>query len=198
MAHKSAIRKLITQQLNEIPCSDKSQRDKVLFDYINNWIGQYDFDQVCAYYPIKNEVNINWGELGYPMYLPRRINDKNIDFHKCTLNECKKDPSSQLYEPDSSFPQVNKSKMTLMLIPALAFNQEGYRLGYGGGYFDRLIDSWDTKYLVTLGVGYYEQLLKWKHDEHDKKLNHIFLADKSCAIKCFDIYHSGQVPGTSA
>lgn len=35
-------------------------------------------------------------------------------------------------------PPLAASDLTLLLVPALAIDQEGYRLGYGGGWYDRL------------------------------------------------------------
>jgi 5-formyltetrahydrofolate cyclo-ligase len=43
----------------------------------------------------------------------------------------------------------------LLFVPCLGFNAEGYRLGYGGGYYDRTLATWpgETK-PVTVGVAY--------------------------------------------
>ena len=44
----------------------------------------------------------------------------------------------------------------IVLVPALAFDQQGYRLGYGGGFYDRLLKIHPSA--LHLGVGYQEQL----------------------------------------
>jgi len=43
----------------------------------------------------------------------------------------------------------------LLLVPCVGFDADGYRLGYGGGYYDRTLAGWPgpTK-PITVGVGY--------------------------------------------
>ncbi|MCP5469521.1 MAG: hypothetical protein H7A36_03340 [Chlamydiales bacterium] len=45
----------------------------------------------------------------------------------------------------------------LILVPGLAFSPSGHRLGYGGGYYDRLLA---TLFCETIGVGFKEQLVE--------------------------------------
>jgi 5-formyltetrahydrofolate cyclo-ligase len=43
----------------------------------------------------------------------------------------------------------------LLLIPCVGFDAEGYRLGYGGGYYDRTLAAWPGgKQPVTVGIAY--------------------------------------------
>ncbi len=42
-------------------------------------------------------------------------------------------------EPDPSGSQIDAEAIDVVLIPLLAFDKRGYRVGYGGGYYDRFL-----------------------------------------------------------
>jgi len=46
----------------------------------------------------------------------------------------------------------------LIVIPAIAFDKRGYRLGYGGGYYDRFLKK-VRKDAILIGLAYEEQIL---------------------------------------
>ncbi len=59
----------------------------------------------------------------------------------------------------------------LMLVPLLAFDRLGYRLGYGGGFYDRLIDATPA---VTVGVAFAAQeIARVPREPHDLALDWI-------------------------
>jgi 5-formyltetrahydrofolate cyclo-ligase len=48
----------------------------------------------------------------------------------------------------------------VLLVPLLAFDGEGYRLGYGGGFYDRTLAALrQKKTIAAIGVGYSGQEL---------------------------------------
>jgi 5-formyltetrahydrofolate cyclo-ligase len=52
-------------------------------------------------------------------------------------------------EPQSDCPTIDPSRATLALVPALACDHQGFRLGYGGGYYDRFLANCP---LPTIGI----------------------------------------------
>lgn len=60
----------------------------------------------------------------------------------------------------------------LLLVPCVGFDDEGYRLGYGGGYYDRTLAAWpDVGKPVTLGIGYEACRAALPREVHDVPLD---------------------------
>ena len=73
----------------------------------------------------------------------------------------------------SIFPQI-------LVVPLLSFDREFYRLGYGGGYYDKsIIDlkkhfKKEKKFFITIGLAYSNQEeKKIPREKHDMKLDFI-------------------------
>lgn len=63
-----------------------------------------------------------------------------------------------LREPAPDAPAIPISTIDLLLVPGLAFDRRGNRLGRGAGFYDRLLASPDLRAL-TVGVGFDQQLV---------------------------------------
>ena len=44
-------------------------------------------------------------------------------------------------EPDAGCPLVERAEIDLALVPAVCYDRRGYRLGFGGGYYDRWLEG---------------------------------------------------------
>lgn len=67
---------------------------------------------------------------------------------------------------------VEDQKPDVAIVPGLAFDKDGYRLGRGKGYYDRLLARLPDTY--TIGVGFQHQFLTTvPHEAHDARLQTI-------------------------
>lgn len=72
-----------------------------------------------------------------------------------------------LTQPKPEAPRVPLHSIDAVLVPGVAFDANGFRLGYGGGYYDRLMPQLRADCL-TIGIAYDEQILpKIPAEEHD-------------------------------
>ena len=68
---------------------------------------------------------------------------------------------------------VKPSEVAAWIVPGLAFTRDGRRLGYGGGWYDRLLAS-ARKDAIKIGVAHKFQILDdLPHEPHDILLNRI-------------------------
>ena len=59
----------------------------------------------------------------------------------------------QIYEPNpNQSPLVIPEKDTIICVPCIAMDKQGYRLGFGGGYYDRYLSRYPSSH--TIGVLY--------------------------------------------
>ena len=60
-----------------------------------------------------------------------------------------------------------------MLVPLLAFDARGYRIGYGGGFYDRTIAQLrNQKPVLTIGIAFDEQRVESvPHVDYDQRLD---------------------------
>jgi 5-formyltetrahydrofolate cyclo-ligase len=62
--------------------------------------------------------------------------------------------------PASSWPTLSPEQVDLILVPAIAMTSQGERLGYGGGYYDRLLAQPEWRSIPTIGIIFHEQLCR--------------------------------------
>lgn len=123
-------------------------------------------ESICLYMPIHNEVDVTKLLETGNIYIPKII-DKTMDFY---LYEGKDNIVAGAYgipEPIGNKKLIPNDK-TLVVMPGVAFSRDGYRLGYGGGYYDTYLEKYPM--CMKVAVCFREQLVEeLPAREHDVK-----------------------------
>jgi len=104
---------------------------------------------VMLFYPTKYEVNLlNLLNDDKNFYLPK-VHGKYLLVCPYKSGDKLIRSSFGVFEPVSQ--SVNKDCLDLIIVPALMLDENGYRLGYGGGYYDRFLSGLKNK-IHTISV----------------------------------------------
>lgn len=120
---------------------------------------------IALYYSIGAEVDTigiikkGWQE-NKTIYLPKSDRDQlQLHFYPVAAFDQLSQGSYGIPEPEASGDELDVGRLDLVLIPGLAFDCKGYRLGYGGGYYDRFLALLSMR-TVKIGLAYECQLSK--------------------------------------
>lgn len=112
---------------------------------------------------------IRLAERGCAIAYPRvAARDVALEFHHIPEGAALTRGSFGIHEPQGGWPNVTPD---LLLVPLLAFDATGHRLGYGGGYYDRTLAHLNVP---AIGIAYgAQELPSIPHEAHDRRLNFI-------------------------
>ena len=119
--------------------------------YINSFLEKNnEINHIGIYWPLKNEVDLRSLKEKYSLALPRC--EKNNKLYFCAWDDKKLTKDSEgILSPDSSC-KLSYKKISIIFIPCLAVDRNLTRLGYGGGYFDRLRRDKNWRAIPCIGV----------------------------------------------
>lgn len=93
--------------------------------------------------------------LGKRVYYPK-VRGKEMQFYRIDSLSELKEGFHGIREPigDSEEYTYDNDENDLMIMPGVAFDKEGNRLGYGGGYYDRFLAKWPALINKSVAIGY--------------------------------------------
>jgi len=112
----------------------------------NKWINKF----FAIYWPLRDEVDLRELRKKYPLALPKCNPSRRIDFHIWDDAPLTKDQEG-IYAPNNSN-LLNSSQISYIFVPCLSVDKNLNRLGYGGGYYDKLRANKDWRLIPCIGV----------------------------------------------
>ncbi|ANC77864.1 hypothetical protein ABE65_014075 [Fictibacillus phosphorivorans] len=101
---------------------------------------------------------------------------KQMEFREICSYEELENVYMDLYEPKVEVTScIEPRQMNMIVVPGLVFDREGYRIGYGGGYFDRYLQTYDGP---KLSLAYTVQTIRsLPHESYDIPVDIIITED---------------------
>lgn len=140
-----------------------------------DWMGIKKNAKVLAFYPLNNQNEVNilpfldyLQENGIQLYFPRISND-NLEIVKIVNLDELIVGKYGLYEPNAKLKASEIKDFDLILVPGVAFCKNCFRIGYGKGYYDKLLKTISG---TKMGIAYDFQVLdSVPTEDHDIKLD---------------------------
>ncbi|MBQ3490102.1 MAG: 5-formyltetrahydrofolate cyclo-ligase [Clostridia bacterium] len=165
--HKIEIRKQHLERRAKISPEARAVKDRKICQNILSSAAYRYADVLLLYYPVRGEVDV------FPLMEAAIASGKKVAFPRC----CEQDHTMifhyvsssgdfekgayGLREPFSSLPAFDPltdgGQNVLCIVPAVVYDRKGYRIGYGGGYYDRFFGVFKP---ASIGVAYEEFIVK--------------------------------------
>lgn len=171
---KDKLRREYLKKREELDCEYRKNASYAVCKRITSLISYRYCTTLLLYCPVNCELDI------LPLFEMAICDGKSVAFPRCdkakgTMNfhfvtdmsELKKGAYG-IREPAEDLPVYDKkSKDAICIIPALVYDKKGYRLGYGGGYYDRYLSDFKGTKIGTGFSGF--TVSKLPHSRYDTK-----------------------------
>ena len=151
---KKSLRKQVLQELKSLSKEEKQRMN----DWLTEQFFQHPFYKeaktIATYLSFPHEFQT--AELieqaqkdGKKIVIPKTYPKGQMDFVVYEPEKLERN-SFGLLEPQGSITVVQPAQIDLIHVPGLAFNPSSYRVGYGGGYYDRYLEHFTGHTISTL------------------------------------------------
>ena len=177
---KAELRKQVLQEMKAIPREQKQAMDQVLTEHFLHHPFYQEAKVIATYLSFPHEFQTQ--ELieqalkdGKKVLIPKTYPKGRMDFVVYDPQQLVK-TSFGLLEPQGDLEVVDASQIDLIHVPGLAFTREGYRIGYGGGYYDRYLKHFTGHTLSTI---YPCQIRDFIPEDHDIPVQEVLIDERN-------------------
>ena len=177
---KSELRKQVLHEMKAISQEQKQFIDQALTEQLLQHPFYQEAKVIATYLSFPHEFQTQ--ELieqalkdGKKVLIPKTYPKGRMDFVVYNPQQLVK-TSFGLLEPQGDLEVVDASQIDLIHVPGLAFTTEGYRIGYGGGYYDRYLKHFSGN---TLSTVYPCQIRDFIPEDHDIPVQEVLVDERN-------------------
>ena len=152
---KKEIREAVIKRLKELTSEQKVKQEKAIINTLFQTSEWRKAKTVAITLSQNIELDTSaiidkaWSD-GKVVVIPRAKKNREMDFVAYTKETPIERSSFGLKEPARDLIAISKSEIDLIIVPGLAYCESGFRIGFGGGYYDRFLVNYkgDTLSLI--------------------------------------------------
>lgn len=176
MVDKATLRSQLRQRGRSLSSQDRETRSIPIRHALLALLTELNPQRIALYIPLPDEPDLT---PLFPMlldrsevYLPRCVDTETMVMHRFLPgDELTPGALPMLREPKAHAPIVEPQWLDLIVVPAMAFDRDGFRLGRGRGFYDRYLRE-TRAYTVGVSLGLME-IDTLPRDEWDVPLDQI-------------------------
>lgn len=144
---KAALRRAVRARLSAMTPEEREESDGILFRRFLALPRLAAAETVLLFYGMGTEPDTArlipaLLDRGKEVLLPRCLPGRGLEARRVTGESALVKHRYGMLEPGEDCPLVERGDIGLILVPGLCFDRLGYRLGQGGGYYDRYLDGY--------------------------------------------------------
>lgn len=183
---KRSLREEIVQQIKKLNNDEK----RAIETAIHHQLFQQTFWQEAKVIGITHSTDLEWDtntiiqrawQENKIIVLPKSNQQlKKLSFYQINhLSELEKGYANILEPKETSQETVMNKCIDLLIVPGLMFDLDGYRLGFGGGFYDRYLIEQDHRATTVSLASEFQLVEKLPRDDYDIPVDYI-ITNKSC------------------
>ncbi len=183
-SRKRAARRAMRAQIAALNEKELEKSDEAIYNNLSVLPELQAAARIFLYLSVRREVDTrrlirNLLSQGKTVALPVSLPEGKMFFAEYRPGSLTEGSVVPIPEPDDAAPRLEPCPGDLILVPALTFDRNGYRLGQGGGYYDRFLSAHD---LFSVGLARDVLLLdEVPRESHDQCVR--CLVTESCILR---------------
>ncbi|MCQ2431071.1 MAG: 5-formyltetrahydrofolate cyclo-ligase [Clostridia bacterium] len=161
-AEKKALRREYRMLRSAVPADERARRDRAVCETLADFLRARKPEKVFFYAPMGFEIDVMplfsvCAAAGLSCGFPRcETETSTMKFYEVSSEEQFLTGAYGIREPGPDCPVLCPDCSSVILVPGLVYDTDGYRVGFGKGYYDRFLASFPG---ISVGIVYDEFVL---------------------------------------